>query len=199
MSDFDTLLDGAADEHPQQSEQASALRAEACAELGIPAVGEGGAQVSPGTDGPAGWNPEIHESPPRKTTRGTWALRRGARAACPDAPPDPVTAAQNMCATFFAMAAALLGEEWAPSEGERAEVERCLARVFVAHGAIDLPPVAGLIVALGMYSIPRALQPESREKIGRAVASVRGFLTGKREDPRDPGCQRDNGSAKPTT
>lgn len=176
--DLSSMLDDAASSHPQPSAMASNLISEARAELGTDAPGER----------PAGWDPRFHVDPPLRTARGGWKLKPGVRsadlAALIDddgtAPADSATCASNLCDTFFAIAAALLGDAWTPADAEATEIKRSLTRYFDVNGSIDLPPGVALSLAVGTYALPRMLMPETRERVGRAVVNVRGFFSGAR-------------------
>ncbi len=181
MDTLETILDDATASHPAPSKIAPQLMQEARAESH-----GADSNAQPG-ECPPGWDPRFHVDPPTRTARGGWKLKPGVRSSDVtalideegNAPADSATCASNLCDTFFAIAAALLGDAWAPADAEAAEIKRCLTRYFDVNGSIDLPPGWALGLAVGTYALPRALLPETRERVAGAVGNVRSFFTGK--------------------
>lgn len=182
------VLDRAVAGHPAPSAIAPELIAEAQQEFSTPAhQATTAARVYP-----SGFDPALHVYPPEKTARGTWRkLRRGQAnnldalnpspsefddAAAESQPGEsPAQAAENVCATFFAIAPALLGGEWEPTTEERAAVQTALTRYYAANGSIDLPPGLALILAVGTYALPRAMaMPAVQRLYTKAAAKMFG-------------------------
>lgn len=163
MENLTDIIDSAAAAHPEPSARADEFKAEAAADL---------ASNGDAAPGPPGWNPEIHETPPRKTTRNTWAMLKGrTRAQADEQQQSPLEAAAAMADTLFAVAPAMLGEKWEPTPAERERITAALARYYEATGIIDLPPGVALTVALGTYVLPRAITPALRARIGLLVGA----------------------------
>jgi hypothetical protein len=187
---LDSVLDRAVADHPAPSPIADELIAEAQAENAAQPVDVQRTQLPPG------FNPDLHVWPPTKTARGTWRKLRSGQTNPPAvvaqlAPKDdaagdvaaatPAAAADAMCATFFALAAAMIGPEWHPTDEERTAIVDALTRYYATAGVIDLPPGVALALAVGAYAVPRAMLPATRQRIAKLIGAV----TGRKPNPID--------------
>lgn len=147
----------------------------------------------PGMEGssepPIGWDPAVHEDPPRRNAQGAWARKRGGpRKRGQTVAPilsDAETggqvqrdaAARHCVSLLIAVGMNLFGNEWTPvKEGtvdERAALETAFADYFSASGLIDVPPSIALCMAVGAYALPRLALPGTRERIGSIVGRFR--------------------------
>lgn len=196
---LEDVLNRAVGSHPAPSAIAAELMAEAEREHMTPAHQVTSAQR---VALPDGFDPLVHEYPPHKTARGTWRkLRKGQKnnleqleaaqapaAADQDGGGDPDRAAENLAGTFFAIAPAVLGKQWAPTDDERTMVTDALARYYRANGSIDVPPGIGLILAVGAYAAPRAMTlPPVKKLVDQVAAKL--FGDGVAADPADAQAQ----------
>lgn len=145
------------------------------------------------------WNPARHVTPPTTTARGTWKLLRGAGdgAAClpaPTAPPAPAAPAPGQVSTpaplptpppintraqaeawadcAFGVLASVIDPIWKPADAERENIIAALDKWMIASGfTADLTPGWALVIAVGTYSLPRALHPATKQRIGKLVAA----------------------------
>lgn len=97
----------------------------------------------------------------------------------PDAQPIPVAAQVRhpACAwseMFFATARMVLGPAWEPAPAERDEINRALARWMDAQQlTADLPPGWALVMAVGVYALPRSTDPETIRRAAVLAARFR--------------------------
>jgi hypothetical protein len=151
---------------------------------------------------PEFFDPAIHAvdetGQPRKTASGKFARKRGPRkgGVAPVAPQQNATAvavkvedpakrrlAAHFCASMIVgVGVNLFGEEWVPRRYEMGgqvfdELENMTTAFddyFKATGISDLPPGMALIFAITTYAAPKLGSPKTKEKIGAAIAKLRG-------------------------
>jgi hypothetical protein len=188
---LDDVLNRAVGSHPEPSTIAPELIAQADADDATPAHQVAGAAR---VVFPDGFDPAIHIYPPQRTARNTWRkLRPGQKnenlpstgnvGADVASAVTSAGAAENVCAAFFGIAPALLNRatdvDWSPTPEERTAVVDALTRYFDAHGSIDIPPGVALILAVGTYALPRAMQLERVQALyGKLLGSVTGAAAG---------------------
>lgn len=86
-----------------------------------------------------------------------------------------------------------IGDEWEPTEGERAGMEQAYGDLAVASGLEDVPPGLAAIVVTGMYVVPRLRKPktktwlQARWEAAKAWAQKRKAERAKREVDKTPG------------
>lgn len=140
-------------------------------------IGEMLADVVESNDG---FDPALHatnpDGTPKKKVDGSYALKRGRKSGALPVPgqpsagalPTPKLAAQaqptinadesarQACNILINGCVALFGEQWAPADKEEAKgLQLSFKNYFDARGVPNVPPEAGLVVAVLAYSLPR--------------------------------------------
>jgi len=133
------------------------------------------------------FNPEIHETngdgTPRLTKDGKYRRKRGRKGASnPQAtvidPPTPKPSvdyrglAAFLCTVGFSATEKALGEHWKPLPEERQQIESATAKYAESQGWDDLPPGIVLLIAVGMYAMPRIPHPETKARLSRIGQSL---------------------------
>lgn len=137
-----------------------------------------------------GFDPSVHASNPDGTPKlrgdGTYQKKRGRKPgqksaggliATTGATVDKISneeAARQMCNAAITAAVGLIGPEWAPENKQESEgLVLAVKNYFDAKGQVDLPPEAGLVIAVVAYSGKRFMEHENtRQKVGRFVGEA---------------------------
>lgn len=77
---------------------------------------------------------------------------------------------------FFGGGELLLGEDWAPTEGEPRLIKDAFKAYFVSIKATEIPPSMGLCFALGIYTVNRVNKPTIKSKIYGAYSWLKSKL-----------------------
>lgn len=131
------------------------------------------------------------------TARGTWRKRSKLASAdsisadidALDAPPslDSATSAATPAVDFASMADAwterffttctvLLGDDWEPSAAQRRDVRGSTERwMRASNWSVDLPPGWALVMAVGMYALPRVALQSTRDRVGAIIGNLKSF------------------------
>lgn len=111
---------------------------------------------------------------PRYNKDGSYARKRGRKGGAissggVDSPSASVVstddAAIQSANLLFNLSVFMGGDEWAPSKDEAICVKTGFKNYYDARGIVNIPPELGLVIALGMYALPRLNKPSTREKI----------------------------------
>lgn len=120
---------------------------------------------------------------PKYTKDGSYAKKRGRKAGAHGAQPasDSILAPASEVGISADLAAAhtanlifncaiMIGgeEEWQPSKEEAQGMKKAFKDYYDLKGVPNVPPLAGIILAVGMYALPRLNKPTTRDKIGQA-------------------------------
>jgi hypothetical protein len=132
-----------------------------------------------------GFDPEIHavgaDGKPKRKVDGTYALKRGRKANAATALPpknaaqgegvgvpvkDSLIVANQMTNLFIHGTVQIFGDEWKPTEKSEAEGLRDSVKdYFDQKGVPNIPPVVGLLIAFGAYSLKRVSHENTRTKL----------------------------------
>ena len=144
------------------------------------------------------FDPNIHEvnpdGTPRTTKDGKYRRKRGRRggatgtrsgvsggnAAVP--PVGTVTVDYNNLATittnlFFTGTTSFLGKAWEPTQAEVVSIHSSTKRFLEHYQIEDIPPGLALVLAVGIYALPRLNDDETKRNIRRYARSL-GFNIG---------------------
>lgn len=137
-----------------------------------------------------GFDPAVHASNPDGTPKlrgdGSYAKKRGRKPGqkslgglvqTTGATTDKITneeAARQFCNAAISVAVGVIGPEWAPEDKQESEgLVLAVKNYFDAKGQVNLPPEAGLAIAVVAYSGKRFMQHENtRSKVGQFVGAV---------------------------
>ncbi len=125
------------------------------------------------------FNPDIHEADengnPRLTKDGAFRRKRGRKSgtntvSSGDSGPAKLTTdyrglAEFVCGVVFGGLSKTLGEHWKPDPEERSNIEKQTQRVMEQYQMVDIPPVMGLCICVGMYAMPRIPNPETQRRV----------------------------------
>lgn len=150
----------------------------------------------PAGEAPEGWNPNIHESPPRKNKSGEWAKKRGNKKGYVfgqrenppplNVPPnaeemaaeteraaelekklaEQTRAAAEMAANGVILAANAFSG-YAPEEGFRAAYVEAWERYLNSFGGVNLPPWVEVALMTGTIAVNAARREEAKPKLQR--------------------------------
>lgn len=149
---------------------------------------------------PEGFDEALHavnpDGSPRLRSDGTFAMKRGRKkgqtASAKKATPlpgekvvTPKVAEISDAEATARMATNLLingcvvafGDEWRPVENEPQMIAGAFTDYFEAKGVTKLPPEWGLVIALGAYSLPRFMQPKTRDRLGYLKMKLGGLFS----------------------
>jgi hypothetical protein len=132
-----------------------------------------------------GFDPNAHavnaDGTPRMKSTGGYAAKRGRKPGQTSAikKGSPIVSmgvadlgAQNeatakLCANILINGGVqVFGDHWKPTDKAEAEGLKCAFKdYFDSIGGVNLPPSVALIIAVGMYSAPRVMHPDSQAKI----------------------------------
>lgn len=93
-------------------------------------------------------------------------------------------AAETMAGLFITTTMGVFGEEWKPKtdpskgtdEGEL--LTSAFEEYFATSGTINIPPWAGLCVALGFYSAQRLVMPKTKKRLGDIAGKISQWFGG---------------------
>lgn len=90
-------------------------------------------------------------------------------------------AAEAMAGLFVTSSMAIFGEEWKPKVDKDTNESEILISAFEEYfattGAINVPPWAGLCIAIGFYSAPRLVMPKTRSRIAKISEKIAGMFS----------------------
>lgn len=136
-----------------------------------------------------GFDPMAHavnpDGSPRMKSTGGFAAKRGRKPGQTSAAATsgkritqvamltgPDVSAQNeatakLCANILINGGVqVFGDHWKPSDKNEADGLKCAFKdYFDSIGGVNLPPSVALLIAVGMYSAPRVMHPDSQAKI----------------------------------
>ena len=124
-----------------------------------------------------GFDEELHalgkDGKPRYNKDGSYARKRGRKAGTSTPPTDKTVAsvvstedaAVQSANLLFNLSVFVGGDEWSPTKDEAVCVKTGFKNYYDARGIVNIPPEMGLVIALGMYALPRLNKPTTREKI----------------------------------
>lgn len=124
-----------------------------------------------------GFDEAVHstgkDGKPRYNKDGTYARKRGRKAGATAPPTDNPSpsvvsteeAAVQSANLLFNLSVFVGGDDWSPSKDEAICVKTGFKNYYDARGIVNIPPELGLVIALGMYALPRLNKPTTREKI----------------------------------
>lgn len=87
--------------------------------------------------------------------------------------------------TIFTLGQAIGGDEWKPSDNERAYMVDAWGSYFRAKGITDLPPGWAVVIATSAYAIPRLRKPKTQTRMIAGYSKVRAWVRsvfGRKED-----------------
>ena len=138
----------------------------------IPEAGSIGDMVAGVAESHEGFDPAVHavnpDGTPKRKVDGSYAMKRGRKSggapSVASTQPSEVAqvtintdeAARQSCNMLINGAVLLLGEQWEPRDKEEAKgLHTSFKNYFDARGVPNIPPEAGLVVAVLAYSLPR--------------------------------------------
>lgn len=106
----------------------------------------------------------------------------GAKVGTPALQAAKLNAAAAMSTNLlFNIAVNFFGPEWEPQKDEPKMINTAFRDYYEANGYVDLPPGAALVLAIGIYALPRFKHENTRGKLSRiwggikhALANLRG-------------------------
>jgi hypothetical protein len=138
-----------------------------------------------------GFDPNAHavnaDGTPRMKTGGGFAAKRGRKpgqtsqgknvatksATLQASPQNEVTA--KLCANVLINGGVqLFGPHWAPIDKQEGDsLKGAFKDYFDSIGGVDLPPGIALVIAVGMYTLPRVMHEETQKKIDKWALSFK--------------------------
>jgi hypothetical protein len=138
-----------------------------------------------------GFDPNAHavnaDGTPRMKSGGGFAAKRGRKpgqtsqgksaatksATLPVSPQNEVTA--KLCANILINGGVqLFGPHWAPIDKQEGDsLKGAFKDYFDSIGGVDLPPGIALVIAVGMYTLPRVMHEETQKKIDKWALSFK--------------------------
>ena len=125
-----------------------------------------------------GFDEELHalgkDGKPRYNKDGSYARKRGRKAGAQssgsvETPSASVVSTEDAAIQsanlLFNLSVFVGGDEWSPTKDEAVCVKTGFKNYYDARGIVNIPPELGLVIALGMYALPRLNKPSTREKI----------------------------------
>lgn len=79
------------------------------------------------------------------------------------------------CDIFFSFNQSVFGPAWKPNSGEETNIRNAAARYWEANQFQDIPPGIALILAVGMYAVPRFNDEETQTRL-RSIGEKLGIV-----------------------
>ena len=101
----------------------------------------------------------------------------GAKVGTPALQAAKLNAAAAMSTNLlFNIAVNFFGPEWEPQKDEPKMINTAFRDYYEANGYVDLPPGAALVLAIGIYALPRFKHENTRGKLSRIWGGVKHAL-----------------------